>query len=243
MVVNGSLAAASGLTVSPAATLGGSGLVNGSVTVNGTLAPGNGVGTLNTGAETWNSGSHYVCELNATNANGCDLLNITGALNIQATSGNPFIVKVVSLTSSNTSGRLANFNKFISYTWTIATASGSISSFASNKFSLDTSAFANDFTGGSFAVGVSGNSLVLNYFAAPLVYPRFTAVSSLGAGGMQLSSTGGAGQAYVLFASTNLALPTWIPIATGIAGANGLFQFTDPQATNWPQRFYRVTSP
>jgi len=32
-------------------------------------------------------------------------------------------------------------------------------------------------------------------------------------------------------------------VLTNIADANGLFSFTDPQTTNYAQRFYRITVP
>lgn len=238
--VNGSLAAGSAVTVAVGGTLGGTGTVNGPVTVNGTIAPGASVGTLNTGAETWNGGGSYVCEINSTNATGRDLLNITGALNVQATSGSNFTVKLVSLTVGNSPGLLTNFNKFANYTWTIATTSGGVSNFATSKFASDTSTFSNDFSGGVFSLAVAGNNLVLNYTAAP---PVFNAIARLGGGGMQLAGMGSMGQAYVLLATTNLVPANWIPIATNTADTNGAVQFTDPQATNYGRRFYHLSTP
>ena len=43
-------------------------------------------------------------------------------------------------------------------------------------------------------------------------------------------------------ASSNLANPTWSPLATN-APSSGTWQFTDPDWTNYPTRFYRVRSP
>jgi hypothetical protein len=40
----------------------------------------------------------------------------------------------------------------------------------------------------------------------------------------------------------NLANPVWVPLH-GMALTNGLVYFTDPQGTNFPGRFYRVSSP
>jgi hypothetical protein len=200
------------------------------------------VGTLTTGAETWNGGASYLCELNATNASGSDRLGLTGALNIQSAPTSPFIIKLVSLTPGNAAGLLAGFNKFTNYTWTIATASGGISNFAANKFAVDTSAFANEVSGGSFAVDVSGSSLLLKYQAAPLVLPQFTGIA-VGTGAFSLSGTGGVGQAYVLLGSTNLRPALWTAVATNLADANGVFQFSDPRGANTTQQFYRITVP
>ena len=50
-----------------------------------------------------------------------------------------------------------------------------------------------------------------------------------------------------VLASTNVALPitTWINIGPAVESpiGSGQFQFTDPQATNFPQRYYRVRVP
>jgi hypothetical protein len=48
-------------------------------------------------------------------------------------------------------------------------------------------------------------------------------------------------------ASTDAAAPpnTWSNLCPAIetSPGSGQFQFTDPQAMNYPQRFYRVSSP
>jgi hypothetical protein len=46
----------------------------------------------------------------------------------------------------------------------------------------------------------------------------------------------------VVQACTNLASPVWSPIATN-ALASGTNYFSDPQWTNYPSRFYRISSP
>jgi uncharacterized repeat protein (TIGR03803 family) len=47
-----------------------------------------------------------------------------------------------------------------------------------------------------------------------------------------------------VFATTNLAPPVdWQPIYTNVAGAGGAWQFTDLNASNYPVRFYRSSTP
>jgi hypothetical protein len=47
-----------------------------------------------------------------------------------------------------------------------------------------------------------------------------------------------------LFAATNLLPPvTWEWVASATANVSGVFQLSDLQATNFPQRFYRIQSP
>jgi hypothetical protein len=74
--------------------------------------------------------------------------------------------------------------------------------------------------------------------------PELTSVGMLGNGTFSLSATGGAGQTFVLLGASNLAPPVgWWPLATNTAGTNGVINFSDPQATNFSQRFYRLLTP
>jgi hypothetical protein len=50
------------------------------------------------------------------------------------------------------------------------------------------------------------------------------------------------GQVIVVEACTNLASLVWIPLQTNTL-TNGLFHFSDPQWTNYPGRYYRISSP
>jgi hypothetical protein len=46
----------------------------------------------------------------------------------------------------------------------------------------------------------------------------------------------------VVEACTDLANPVWLPLQTN-ALTNGSFSFSDPQWTNYPGRFYRISLP
>jgi hypothetical protein len=76
---------------------------------------------------------------------------------------------------------------------------------------------------------------------------RIIQPTKLADGTFQLSFTNLTGASFRVFAATNVAQPTadWSSIgpATESPAGSGQFQFTDPQATNYQQRFYRVTSP
>ena len=79
--VNGTLTTPS-MTIAGAGTLGGNGTIVSNVVNNGTIAPGNSIGTLNiTGNYTQATGSTYRVEVNTTPAS--DLINITGTATIQ----------------------------------------------------------------------------------------------------------------------------------------------------------------
>lgn len=76
LAVNGSIAG-SGVVVSPGATLSGTGSIHAPVTVNGSLSPGNSIGTITSFAQvTFNNGSIFQVEISPT---ASDLLNVIGA--------------------------------------------------------------------------------------------------------------------------------------------------------------------
>jgi len=50
------------------------------------------------------------------------------------------------------------------------------------------------------------------------------------------------GQTVVVEACTNLASPDWQPVVTNTL-PTGLAYFSDPQWTNYPGRFYRLSAP
>jgi len=83
-----------------------------------------------------------------------------------------------------------------------------------------------------------------------LIAPASTAIilrnpARTGSGAFQFAFTGTHGTAFTALAATNLALPlsNWTVLGSPSEISAGQFQFTDPQATNNPQRFYRVRSP
>ena len=173
--------AISAVTVNSGGVLRGSGTV-GDLTLKsgGTLAPGASPGQLNAGTTVWEGGGIYEWQVNdATNTAGgnpgWDLLNTYGPLNVTATSGSKFTIKVVSLSGSS-AGECGNFNNKQAYSWRIATASGGVSGFAADKFTLDTTGFANSRGAvGAFSLGQSGNDIYLNFtpvFATAAGYSR-----------------------------------------------------------------------
>jgi hypothetical protein len=54
--------------------------------------------------------------------------------------------------------------------------------------------------------------------------------------------TWASGMTVVVEACTNLANPTWYPLATNTL-TGGSAYFSDPQWTSYPARFYRLRSP
>ena len=89
--------------------------------------------------------------------------------------------------------------------------------------------------------GFGGTNFQTVFIApSPDTTPLITGVVA-GNGGVTLSLGGAPGYTYILQTTTNLAPPAnWLPAATNTLGTNGVWQFTDTQATNFTQRFYRL---
>ncbi len=90
--------------------------------------------------------------------------------------------------------------------------------------------------------GFGGTNLQAVYITIVLtnLVPGITGVAGSD-GSVTLSLSGAPGSTYVLEATTNLLMPDdWLPVTTNMPGTNGLWQFTDAAATNYPFRFYRV---
>ena len=73
---------------------------------------------------------------------------------------------------------------------------------------------------------------------------KFSSISKPSVGGTAaLTGLGGSGLLYTVQANTNLATATWVNIGTATAAAGGNLQFTDVNAPNFQQRFYRFSNP
>ena len=87
----------------------------------------------------------------------------------------------------------------------------------------------------------SGSTGTANYLD---MQPLIMAITLTSTQGSLLTLNSGLGQNYTLLATTNLLAPitAWSVVSTGTAPV-GPFVLTDPEATNYPQRFYRIRSP
>ena len=199
LVVNGDISSSSKVTVEAGGTLGGSGKVGAlEVASGGTLAVGNSPGILNAGNTTWAGGASLAWEVDDSTGNefgngsgfltagrgtNWDFLNVTGTLNVTATSGNKFIIDVISLINgTNYVGSADGFAPGTDYSFAIATASGGIQiggtgigGYASESafnsallalFDINTTAFMNNQNNDalwSISTASGGTSLVLSY--------------------------------------------------------------------------------
>ena len=166
-VTNGSGSATGQGTVNVTATgvLGGNGTVAAiSLSSGGAVAPGASIGTLNTTNATFGAAGVYKFEVQDSGEGiASDLLNVNNTLAITATAASPFVIDLTSL------GALANFDNTQNYSWVLATASGGITGFAPENFTVSTVNFAPSLNGGGFGVTLVGNSLVLNFGVPPAI--------------------------------------------------------------------------
>lgn len=208
----------------------------------GTLSPGDdSAGAMtNSGAISFAAGGSYVVTVDdaaAGPALGWGFLQAGGAINVTATSANPFTIVV------GTADNLANnFNSSSNYDWVIATGSN-ISNFATNDFVVDSSQFQNALGNGYFYLHANGNSLVLSFTnnLPPVMLPVAIQISAAnGTNFVFTGSNGNAGAPYYVLTSTNLGLPlsNWMVIATNNFDGNGDFIFTNPADPATPQTFY-----
>jgi autotransporter-associated beta strand protein len=145
-------------------TIGGTGNLSGTeITVGAgqSLAPGNSIGTLLTGSETWEGGGSFQWEVGdwngTTPGEDWDLLSTLGTVTITANSASPFVVE---LSEYFFTGFTEEDRSFV-----FATASGGIFGFDADAFLIDASPLT--FGSGQWSITQVGNSLALNYTAVP----------------------------------------------------------------------------
>ena len=184
---SGSAFGSGAVTVASGATLAGAGGFTGALALDGILSPGNyGPGTLSAGVTTFGGGGSFLWEINSADGSagadpGWDLLNISGALNVSATAGNPFTIYVISLASDNTAGELFDFDPDSNSSYALATATMGVGGFDAAAFDLDLTGFQNSYTG-TWSVELSGfNDLAVVYTVGAVPEPStYAALAGLG---------------------------------------------------------------
>jgi autotransporter-associated beta strand protein len=220
LLVNGSLTA-SPVTVASGGTLGGLGTITRPVTVQsgGAIAPGASFGKLTVNNTiTLQAGSTTLLEISKAPLTN-DVLRTTSVLTYAGT-----------LVVTNLSGELAPGDTF-----TLFQAASFVSSFLAYSLPpLDT--------------GLSWNAAGLTNGVLSVIATNPPAIGSYllaGDGSFQLNGSGSASQIYTLEATTNLAAAPieWTPVTNTTADTAGLFQLFDAGATNYPERYYRISAP
>ena len=149
-------------------TLTGDGVVDGSVLVEGTISPGDGIGQLGTGSQIWGENGTYLWEIADAVGGGLewDSLMMNGDLSFSSLEDHPFTLALTTLTVGGAAGLLANFDDTLNYAWTIASVTGEIFDWMAGQIVIDASGFENDYTG-TFHLVRDGRDLNLLYNAIP----------------------------------------------------------------------------
>jgi fibronectin-binding autotransporter adhesin len=170
-----------GFVLSSGQTLGGGGLVSGSVTAGAAsvLSPGSSVGTLTISQDlalgTDGNYNWQMLDATGTAGGGWDLISSASLTLTALTSSNPFNVNLWSLASTNpdVDGNAANFDPSIAGSWRIMTSGATISGFDPTLFKINTlptagaSGFSNPLLGGTFSLALSNDSLGINLLFNP----------------------------------------------------------------------------
>ncbi len=103
-------------------------------------------------------------------------------------------------------------------------------------------------TGGTFTpanYNITYNTGTLTVTLPPNTIPVTIVGASVSANRtVQLNFTGTPGYVYLIQSATNLTPPiTWTILGTNAANTNGVFSFTDVNAVNYQERFYRTAIP
>jgi autotransporter-associated beta strand protein len=209
-----------GFTLSAAQALSGGGSVNGAVANNGTLAPGAGGAT---GTLTFN---------NPPGLNGLALMKINrnhGApLNDQINQPSGVITYGGTLTVTNLGAALTAGDRF--QIFSAPNYQGAFAALNLPPLGTGLAWNTNALTNGTLSVIAIGG-------------PQFGGVNQTGDGNFHFTGAGAAGVTYGLDAATNLVPPVlWRFVTNAVAGQNGSFDLWDLWATNYPLRFYRITS-
>ncbi len=175
LLITGNLANTSAVIVNDGGTLGGNGSIAGSVTLESgaTISAGEGIDTLTTGGNTWNGSSSLIFQFSTDGGSGAagsewDQLGINGGLDLSAaSSSNQISLSLLSMSNATSSGLLGSWDANSNATWSgIVTTTSGITSFASDKFLIDTTNFQNPLNG-SFSVVLNGSNLDLVYTTVP----------------------------------------------------------------------------
>ena len=92
--------------------------------------------------------------------------------------------------------------------------------------------------------GLGAGTVQVMIVGSPEMSPNIGAITTLPDGNKQLHLAGIPNFSYLVQAATNLVPPTnWITLSTNQAGSDGLWNYIDWNATNFPSRYYRLAMP
>jgi autotransporter-associated beta strand protein len=226
------------LFVNPGATLGGTGIVSGPVSISGNVSPGGTAGTLTvTNGLIFTNGGGYIWTLaaNSTASPGVnfDQIILSGG-GLILNSNSPLVINFTNLATAP-----ATNNAFWQSprSWKIISLGAVATNFGLAGFSVVSS---NNFTAGKFiSTADAAGNVYLNFQPTPP--PLIVPFVGAGVTNINISWGSATNVLYQVQFSTNLAPVNWQPLVNIVAtNSNTTWSDTSPAA---PQRFYRVVIP
>lgn len=167
--LSGSGSGSGPVDVQASGTLGGSGSVSGSVTLDGLLSPGQGVGSFSSGPQTWNPGARLLWEIGSSSGLpgvDWDWVGVEGSLTVNATAASKFVFDIASL-------GLASFDAGHDHVWTVLATAAGIVGFDPAAIELRHSAFLPSLESGTFSLALANGAKELQLrFTAAVVAPN-----------------------------------------------------------------------
>lgn len=206
-------------------TLSGNGSIAGNLMmVAGTNSPGMGVGTFTVNGDATLAGTTYM-QLSPGQMPNCDTLNVGGTLTF---GGNLVVVLAPGAASPQAGDVYPLFSK------------GGAGAFTAISLP-DLSALPGGLSWNTNNLAVDGTLSVKGTVNPPSITTTWVSEGSLifgGEGGVEAAT-------YYVLSSTNVAAPTeeWLPIATNVFGAGGVFSVTNAINPNTPELFFRLLIP
>jgi autotransporter-associated beta strand protein len=233
LYVNGSQSC--GVELNPNGSLHGRGIVGAITGVGGWTIPGDNLlapthGKMNCASLTLDSNSDFNIDLGGTPASGnYDQLMVAGGVVL---SNATFHLTQSSMGQSNDVFTIIKNGGGAAVKGTFAGfPEGTVFNLGPNqKFKI------------SYQGGAYSNDVVLTQLSAP-ASSQITGITKLGNGQIQVTGTGSAGLTYIIEANTDLTTTNWLNIGSANADPNGVISFTDTNAVNYSQRFYRFVAP
>jgi autotransporter-associated beta strand protein len=209
-----------GFTLGAAKTLSGSGTVNGTITNQGTIAPG-ASGTIGT-----------------LTLNNSPVLKGALLMKVNRNNGTPLNDQIRLPAGVMTYGGTLTVNNL----GTPLTGGDSFTIFSATSYNGGFATLNLPALGAGLAWNT--NALANGVLSVvTTVGPQFASLAQSADGNFQFSGTGAAGVTYTLNAATNIMPPiVWMSVTNAVADQTGLFQLSDLSATNFPLRFYRISS-
>jgi autotransporter-associated beta strand protein len=229
LLINGAQPA-SKVDINMGATLGGSGVVGAIASKGGNISPGNSPGQLNSGNLALTTNSIFEVELNGLiPGTNCDLLNVSGSVSLGGAALNATL----------------GFASAVSNHFTIIANNGTeavTNTFAGlpegARFNIGGTPFRISYRGGE-----GSNDVVLTQIGTT-PSARLSGITRLDNGQVQLTGTGIPGVSYSIEANFDLGTTNWVNLGEVTAQPpTGALQFTDLDAGQYAQRFYRFVAP